>query len=210
MVQNHGINDMPKEWRLENEWNKKVYNKWSSMLVRCYSKKFHEKNPTYYNCSVCSDWLKLSGFVKDFSKIDGYDRELFLSGKLCLDKDIKSNGQNKEYSLENCMLVSIGENSKQSRKTTDYSFMQGENNPSSINKIAQYDEKHNLIKIWDYIEKASQSLNIDQGSISKCCKFWDVNCNKEEWFKSHKSRPCKFAGGYIWKYYKGDDENEKQ
>ena len=225
MIQNHGINDMPKEWRLENEWNKKVYNKWNSMLVRCYSKKFHEKNPTYYNCSVCSNWLKLSGFVKDFSKIDGYDRELFLSGKLCLDKDIKSNGQNKEYSLENCMWTSKEENVRQAMKTRDNSYLQGENNTmygktgennpmygrtgkdNSLSiKVSQYDKQGNLIKIWNCISDIQRELGIDHSHISICCQFYEMNCNKEKWLKTHKNNPRKSAGGFVFKYYKKDDK----
>ena len=118
MVEGKGINDMPKGWRLENEKNRRIYKTWSNMLCRCYSKKYHEKRPTYKNCNVCDRWLLLSNFIKDFKLIDGYDEEKFLNGELELDKDIKSNGQNKEYSLENCILVNQSENTKQAIKTS--------------------------------------------------------------------------------------------
>ena len=135
IVYGKGINDMPRGWTSEDEWNKMVYLKWKNMLARCYSEKYHEKHPTYKDCTVCERWLLLSNFVEDFYKIDGYDKEKLLNGELCLDKDIKSNGQNKEYYIENCMLVSNTENIKQSNKTMDYSFIKtGENKYEETNR----------------------------------------------------------------------------
>ena len=80
----------------------------------------------------------------------------------------------------------------------------GKNNPRA-KKVAQYDLNGNLIKIWDYIKQASDELGFSRQSINNCCKFWEINCNKEEWFKTHKKNPCKCAGGFIWKYY--NEEN---
>ena len=54
-------------------------------------------------------------------------------------------------------------------------------------KIIQYDKQMNIIKIWDYIRQASESLNIDESAISKCCRG-----------------KLKSTGGYIWKYYEED------
>ena len=204
MVCGHGINDMERGWRLENEWNNRVYEKWQSMIKRCYSEKVHEKRHTYKNCVVCQRWLLLSNFVEDFKLIDGYNDEKFLNGELELDKDIKSNGQNKEYCLENCILISKSENSKQATKTRDNSYLYsrtGENNPCSI-KIAQYDKKTNeLIKIWNSAHEIERKLNINNGSIIKCCKWFECGEDLKEWYKTHKNHPLKTAGGYIWKYY---------
>ena len=44
------------------------------MITRCYSKKYHEKEPTYKECYVCDKWLKLSGFVEEISKIPNYNK----------------------------------------------------------------------------------------------------------------------------------------
>ena len=216
IVYGNGINNMERGWASENEWNYRVYRTWQSMIRRCYDKKYHKTCPTYVGCNVCNDWLYLSNFIRDFKLIDGYDEEKFLNGELCLDKDIKSNGQNKEYSVENCMLVSKSENTRQSNKTMDYSFLHnktehpmygktGENHPRSI-KIAQYDkQKHELIKIWNSAHDIKRELGIDSSHIIACCKFWETNCNEEEWFKTHKNKPVKSSGGYIFKYYKEDD-----
>ena len=124
-----GINDMTRGWASASEYNKKVYRVWCSMLNRCYSEKYHEKNPTYINTTLQLEWHWLSYFTENIQKIDGFDYELFMNGELNLDKDIKSNGECKEYSLENCKFVSKSENSKQANKTRDNTYLQGENNP---------------------------------------------------------------------------------
>ena len=207
MVCGHGINDMPYGWVSKNKWNKRVYQTWSHMLERCYSEKYHKIRPSYIECLVCDDWLLLSNFIHDFKLIDGYDEEKFLNGKLALDKDIKSNGKNKEYNLDNCMLVSIVENTKQANKTRDCSknnYKTGKDSPCSI-KVAQYDKQGNLIKVWDCISDVERELGINQGNISTCCTFWKMDCDKEKWYETHKGYPYKTIGGFIWKYY---DENK--
>lgn len=228
MVYGHGVNDMPKGWSSKkNTWNYLVYRKWRSMLERCYSEKFQEKHPTYKECHVCERWLLLSNFVEDFKKIDGYNEEKFLNGELQLDKDIKSNGKNKEYSLDNCILISKSENARQANKTRDNTYLHGrhgenhpmygrcgenhpmygrcgENHPNSI-KIRQEDKEGNLIKIWNGSGEAERETGINHGNIIQCCKWYACGENKEEWFKIYKYYPVKSAGGYIWKYLEKED-----
>ena len=206
MVYEHGRNDMRYGWSSENKWNKRVYRTWHNMIARCYSEKCHKQRPTYKTCNVCDDWLYLSNFIRDFKLIDGYDEEKFLKGELELDKDIKTNGANKVYSLENCIFISKTENVKQANKTRNNSYLQGENNPMYKNiKIAQYDKQGNLIKVWNGVYKIVHELGINHGHIIACCKFWEIKCNKEEWFKFRKDAPRKSCGGYIFKYYKDDE-----
>ena len=71
---------------------------WRSMLLRCYSKKYQEKEPSYIDCSVCEEWLLFSNFKKWFDEnyVDGY----------ALDKDILIKG-NKVYSPQTCCFVPI-------------------------------------------------------------------------------------------------------
>lgn len=69
-------------------------------------------------------------------------------------------------------------------------------------KIVQLDENENIINIWDSAKIASDTLKINNSNIVQCCKFWEINCDKEKWFENHKIRPSKKAGGFIWKYYK--------
>lgn len=72
------------------------YQKWQDMLERCYSDKFHEKQPTYKNCSVCDDWLIFSNF-KSWMQSQVWQG-------MDLDKDIKIKG-NKHYSPDTCLFA---------------------------------------------------------------------------------------------------------
>lgn len=71
--------------------------------------------------------------------------------------------------------------------------------------IAQYDTNMNLIKIWKNAREVNKELGYSFCDICSVCKFWELNCNTEEWYKTHKARPRKKARGFIWKYYKGED-----
>lgn len=52
-------------------------------------------------------------------------------------------------------------------------------------RVAQYDLKGSLIKEWESMMDASQSLGIDNSRISKCAKG---------------QYGCKTAGGFVWKF----------
>ena len=80
----------------------KYYTVWRSMLERCYSKKFLERNPNYIGTSVCSEWLSATAFKKWMEQQDW-------SGK-SLDKDIIFPGS-KLYSPETCAFVLTATNS---------------------------------------------------------------------------------------------------
>lgn len=84
-----GINDL-------SYCPKHIYQKWISMLKRCYDSKFQTKHPSYANCKVCKEWLTLSNFAEWMSQhyIEGYE----------LDKDIIVKG-NKVYSPQTCCFV---------------------------------------------------------------------------------------------------------
>ena len=79
------------------------YNKWQSMLQRCFDNKFKEKRPTYKDITCCDRWLCFANFLEDF-EILKQEYNWSKDEKLNLDKDIL-NKNNKIYSLENCVLV---------------------------------------------------------------------------------------------------------
>lgn len=159
-----GINDMPFGWICLSKNNKKIYQTWSDMLKRCYSEKYHKNHPSYKGCYVCKKWLKLSGFIDDLQKIDGYDQWIknIDSRKMALDKDIKSDNQNKCYCLEECTFVTITDNSKQSAKhqTKEY----------CSNKIVQLDKNMNLINEFCSSREAEKNTGISRKYISYVCK----------------------------------------
>lgn len=83
-------------------WVCPFYRKWTSMLTRCYSTKFHEKYPTYKGCAVFEEWLTFSNFKKWMKYQDYIDKHL--------DKDLIEEG-NKVYSPEKCLFLSHTVNS---------------------------------------------------------------------------------------------------
>ena len=79
------------------------YNKWQSMLRRCFDNKFKEKKPTYKDVICCDKWLCFANFLEDL-EILKQEYNWNVDEKLQLDKDILHKG-NKIYSLKNCVLV---------------------------------------------------------------------------------------------------------
>jgi hypothetical protein len=86
-------------------FNKIAFKRWYAMIERCYN-----VNASSYNgygkkgVIVHERWLCFENFLTDINKISGFDKNLFLSGKIQLDKDLK-NKDNNMYSKENCMFV---------------------------------------------------------------------------------------------------------
>jgi hypothetical protein len=77
-------------------WICPYYRAWTSMLKRCYSAKWQEKNQTYKGCSVSNEWLTFSNFKAWMKKQDWEGKDL--------DKDILIEG-NKVYSSDTCVFV---------------------------------------------------------------------------------------------------------
>lgn len=77
-------------------WICPFYQKWKSMLRRCYSEEFWKKNPTYEGCSVCEEWLTFSSFKRWMETQDWEGKQI--------DKDVLVSG-NKIYGPEACVFV---------------------------------------------------------------------------------------------------------
>lgn len=105
LVQGIGINDA--DYATQPKINGKqvmcpYYFTWRNMLIRCYSEKWQEHNPTYKGCSVCPEWLSFMNFRKWMQKQDWQGKEL--------DKDLLVKG-NKVYSPSTCVFVDAMTNS---------------------------------------------------------------------------------------------------
>lgn len=73
------------------------YEKWKSMLLRCYgSDAYKAKTPTYRDCYVCDDWLYFSNFKAWMETQDWEGKQL--------DKDLLVKG-NKVYSPQTCCFL---------------------------------------------------------------------------------------------------------
>ena len=77
-------------------WICPYYQRWSSLLKRCYSKKTHKKCPTYKDCTVCEEWLTFSVFKAWMETQDWKGKQL--------DKDLVYRG-NKLYSPTTCVFI---------------------------------------------------------------------------------------------------------
>ena len=75
------------------------YTLWANMLKRCFSEKYKQKHPTYEDVTCSKEWLLMTPFIEDVSKMKGYG----LKGWE-FDKDILSKG-NKLYSKDTCCFV---------------------------------------------------------------------------------------------------------
>lgn len=94
-------------------WYCTYYRTWTHMLMRCYSTKYQERQPTYKGCSVSEEWLTFSVFKRWMECQDWGGKQL--------DKDLLLVG-NKVYSDETCVFVTKAVNTF----TTDRGNNRGE------------------------------------------------------------------------------------
>ena len=85
----------------ENGKPTRCYLTWKNMLMRCYDSKYHEKEPTYKGCTVCTEWHNFQVFAEWYYK-NYY--EVGNNERMNLDKDILNKG-NKIYSPNTCIFV---------------------------------------------------------------------------------------------------------
>lgn len=101
LVYGVGVNDADYNVVTLNDYGKSVvcpyYDRWHSMLRRCYGKKELIRNPSYKGSSVCSEWLTFSNFRKWMETQDWEGKHL--------DKDLLVKG-NRVYCPECCVFVS--------------------------------------------------------------------------------------------------------
>lgn len=71
---------------------------WKSMIYRCYDSNFHERQPTYKDCTVCDEWHNFQNFAEWLSK------QKFYKKGYELDKDLLFK-DNKVYSPKTCRFV---------------------------------------------------------------------------------------------------------
>ena len=100
LLHGYGINDAEYMVRCRDANSDELfcpyYKKWSGMITRCYSKRLHEKSPTYKDCFVCDEWLTFSNFKLWMKQQDWKGMEL--------DKDLLVSG-NKSYNPNTCIFV---------------------------------------------------------------------------------------------------------
>ena len=98
LVQGGGINDRSCPAKVNGKITKE-YTLWRSMLQRCYSKPFLEKQPTYIGCSVSDNFKHYHLFHVWCQTQVGFGKEGYQ-----LDKDLLIKG-NKLYSEDTCVFI---------------------------------------------------------------------------------------------------------
>jgi len=150
-----GVNDAdyPVQPRLDGKQTEcHFYRTWKHMLLRCYSSKFHKKQPTYIGCSVVGEWFSFTNFRKWMEKQDWKGKEL--------DKDILIPG-NKVYGPDACRFVSVRINnliSPRSRRKSNLPV--GVYFRNDIKKIAaciRIDNKNKHLGFFNTKEEASSA-----------------------------------------------------
>ena len=101
LIHGFGVNDADyKVVKTENGkqiWLCPFYDRWRTMIKRCYSPKWHKQYPSYIGCCVCPEWRYFSKFRLWMStqKWEG----------MYLDKDLLVQG-NRVYSPDTCCFIS--------------------------------------------------------------------------------------------------------
>ena len=97
----YGVGCLGSNLELKASYNGKkcpIYYAWARMIERCYSKKLHERFPTYIGCTVSDEF-------KDYSKWRvWYDNYPYKQDGWQLDKDLLIKG-NKVYSEDSCVFL---------------------------------------------------------------------------------------------------------
>ncbi len=96
----------------------RAYSRWNSILMRCYCNSYHERFPTYKDCTVAKEWHNFQNFAKWFEEnyIEGYH----------VDKDIKVKG-NRVYGPDTCIFVTPQKN-KEFSSSKHYKILDPEGN----------------------------------------------------------------------------------
>lgn len=159
--------------------NKRVYNLWYQMLRRCYDheQQNRSRGMSYKNCIVCERWMRLSSFAADIKKLEGYKNWLNKHG-YCLDKDIKSPGNNM-YAPAFCHFVPCAENIREANKRT-----RSYRAANEANKVMYYLEKDGTTLVFESEIAACRYLGVKKCSVSSCrikgykCKGYAIKCAK--------------------------------
>ena len=91
-----GIMDIPNATK--DPLKKVAHIKWASMLTRCYSLSYQNKQPTYRGCEISESFKRFSNFLEWYISQVGFNQEGWH-----LDKDILGCG--KVYSPQTCCII---------------------------------------------------------------------------------------------------------
>lgn len=138
-----------------------LYDRWTSMISRCYN-----KNDAAYNLYgnkgiyVSDSWLNFSNYCYDVINLSSFNRDLVLSGKLTLDKDsLQLNCNSKLYSKETCVWLDM---------KSQAMYVNHELAKDPYKKYITRVYVDGKIEIFKGIKKYSRDNNLSYSRIQKC------------------------------------------
>lgn len=136
-----------------------IYDRWHSMIRRCYSENSSKRNPAYEMVSVCQEWLVYSNFKRWMESKEWIG--------LSLDKDILGDGN--LYSEKTCVFVPSEVNSFFAESTslpipgTRLKFDDGRDRPYIAQAMVEGKKKHlGVFKDRRSAHKVWQSAKISE------------------------------------------------
>lgn len=161
----------------ENGKLTRVFSTWNNMLRRCYSEKYHEKQPTYKECTASEEF-------HNFQNFGDWDSENFYTvdnERMCLDKDILVK-HNKIYSPETCIYVP---------QTINNLFIKRNNKRGDLVIGTHY------YKNGKYVAQC-HIINPKTGkSKQKTLGYYDTEIEAFKVYKYHKEKNIKMVADYF-------------
>lgn len=163
------INDMPRGWISKEKWHHVIYDMWSDMWRRCYTKL------SWFGCQIQPRYKYLSNYVNDIMKLENFDKFKENPKGWCIDKDIKFK-DNRDYYFEALSLITRSENCTDANNRRDYSNWY--NHPMKNSLTSKRSGKSRIkpviginslnILLYKSLKHASEN-NLHPGNISSCC-----------------------------------------
>ena len=103
--------------KISKELRKSIHLRWSKMMAKCYDVKDIDYN-RYGGKGIktSEEWLCFSTYLEDVLKLENFNEEKVINGTLQLDKDLKSDDNNKIYSKDTCCWLTAKENNADNMK----------------------------------------------------------------------------------------------
>jgi thymidylate synthase len=143
-----------------------LFNTWYHMISRCYN--YSDPNFSIYGGKgvyVSDEWLDFNTFEIEAKSILNYENKLNSPRKYQLDKDFSGG---KCYSKENCIWLSIGENSRLITKNFEYTISNGEKEITTTN-----------------IEGTAKELGIEPTNLNRVCR--GIRKSAGDWYLINKT-----------------------
>ena len=164
------LNDMPRGWRTETPYNRKIYKMWCWMWYRVYIEPSSKDYEYYKDSTACEDWRLLSNYVDFIQSQSCFDDFKINYSNYCMDKDSRVLG-NKHYSPETCTLMLKSDNAKEVNDRLDSPFERYniKYHPHKRPVLAIHKDDPKIILLYDAITAVKRD-GFDASTVSRVIK----------------------------------------